>query len=190
MIEQTAIHEAGHAILRTIEQEHIGPVLWMTVLPCEDALGLVCGAGGDLGEMTPRKLRAAGRTAVAGVVAVELAGFNSLNRIDGTDKRALGLAALLSGQAAAFVRECRAGADLHLRANWGAVLRLADWVRSAGTLTPPYAGELVRMALEAPPRPLAPDIDTFIRLVSDLEDVPEFAQQFESAARTLSAAVA
>lgn len=188
-LESTSYHEASHAILRAIEERHIGPVLSVTVIPSPGALGSVRGGGGDLGEVTPRKLRAVGRTAIAGVVGERLAGFTP-SKIDGPDLRALTLAGLLSGRGAAFVRECRAGAELLLRLNWGAVEQLGGWVRSAGTLRAPYAENLIRLALDRPPRPLMPDMDTLVRLLEELGDVSEFATQIEAAARALSARAA
>ena len=54
-------------------------------------------------------------------------------------------------------------------------LLAANYLLTAGTLEGPSAEELVRMALEEPPRPLVPDLDTLLHLCSEVEDVPELA---------------
>ena len=106
------------------------------------------------------------------------------------DERKLKLLAQLSKRGSRLVEDSRAGAELILRSHWGAVEHVTDYLRTIGELTPPHGVELIRMPLEGPQKPLTPDIDTLIRQVRELEDVPEFKEQFESAARTLSARVA
>jgi len=76
---------------------------------------------------------------------------------------------------------------LQLRLHWAAVLRLVEWLRAAGELGGGYAQSLVELALETSPRPLMPDLERLWDLVCDLEDVPEFREQFEDAAHTPSA---
>lgn len=180
MIEETAYHEAGHAVVQTLEECHIGPVASVTIIPNGEVLGAVYPAEHDVGKPTPRKLRAAGRTAVAGVVAARLAGFAS-GRLGGSDLQLLASSSFLSGFDAKFVRECLMGAELQLRLHWGAVVQVAEWTRAAGTLQAPYAESLIRSALDRPPRPLMPDSEAFFRLLEGIADVPEFSSQIAAA---------
>jgi hypothetical protein len=172
-----------------LEAEHIGEPTHVTVIPNGVYAGAVWATEGALRPLTPRKLRAAGRAIAAGFLAARLAGFDPPPYSGSDDARKLGLAAYLSKDEPNFIRQCWAGAELQLRMHWSAVERVAELLRTLGELTPPHGIELVRMALEAPARPLAPDIDTLMRLCRELEDVPEFAKQFETAARALSASV-
>ena len=185
MIEQTAYHEAGHAVTKVLEERHIGPIREITVLPSGDALGSVRSEKIASDTLTPRQLRAGCRVAVAGAVAEWLAGF-PWQSPGGSDMRALVRGGLLMGCKAEFVRQCLAGAELMLRLNWGAVLQVAEWVRAAGTLQAPYAESLVNLALDRPARPLLPDSETLLSLLRDLEGVPEFVAQFEDVARSLN----
>ena len=174
-IESTSYHEAGHALLRTLEEKQLGPVTFVTVLPSNGDAGCVRGEENGL-PFGPRKIRACGRTAVAGQVADALAGFGPSPRAPGDDVGKMALFAEASGRGVRFIEESVAGAEFLLRAHWAAVLKLAGWLREVGELKGPYVESLVRTALETPPQPLAPDTDTLVRLCLALSDVPEFKE--------------
>ena len=174
-IESTSYHEAGHALLRTLEEKQLGPVTFVTVLPSNGNAG--CARGEENGlPFGPRKIRACGRTAVAGAVAEDLAGFSPSPRAPGDDFEKLALFAGHPECGSRFIEKSVAGAEFLLRAHWAAVQKLAGWLCSIGEMNPPYAESLVRTALETPPKPLAPDTDTLVRLCLALEDVPEFKE--------------
>jgi hypothetical protein len=173
-----------------LEAEHIGPPTLVTVIPYGDYAGAVWGTDEALRPLTPRKLRAAGRAIAAGFIAARLAGYDPPPYSGSDDARKLALAAYLSKGESNFIQQCWSGAELQLRSHWGTVERIAGHLLTLGELTPPHGIELVRMAMQGPQRVLAPDAETFIQLCTAVEDVPEFATQFEAAERTLSAQVA
>jgi hypothetical protein len=116
-----------------------------------------------------------------------MAGFDPPPPAAARDAQNLALLERLSKRGPRFVVEVLAGSELLLRAHWAGVERLAAWLRDCGTIGPTGLG-LVRMALETPPRPLVPDIDTFVRLIQDLENVPELKAQLVAALGSRSTA--
>jgi hypothetical protein len=189
MIEDTAFHESGHALIRLLEEEYIGPPTFVTVIPNGERAGAVLGEGFQR-PFTPRKRRAAGRTIAAGVIAARLAGFNTQEFSGTPDAEALALVAYFSNGGPRFVRECWNGAELQLRLHWGALERIAGHLLALGELTEPHGIELLRMELDGPERVLVPDAERFIELLAIVEHLPEFATQIQDAVRTLSARVA
>jgi hypothetical protein len=187
MFEETAIHEAGHAIVWELESEYLGAVALVSAIPYADSTGRVRGVNGASGPVTPRRLRALGYMNAAGFIAERLAGFNTPALAAAKDARNLAMLEHISKCGARYIDEAKAGAELMLRSHWTAVERVADYLLTLGELTPPHGVELIRMALEGPQRVLAPDMEAFLRLCIAVEDVPEFAQQIETAAQALSA---
>jgi hypothetical protein len=84
------------------------------------------------------------------------------------------------------IKEAIAGAEFMLRCNWGAVEGVSELLSQLGELTQPHGTELVRMELRKPPRPLVPDIDTFVQLADSVENVPELREQIETALRQVA----
>ena len=198
MTEETRIHEAGHAVVWMLEEEHLGPLRLVTAIPYGTSLGRVRGEEPDTRPLTPRRFRASARMTAAGAVAESLAGFNTpgfhAKGPAGRDGVALAAAAWLSKLGARskrgtrFCEEAIAGAEFQLRCNWGAVLGVADLLLRLGTLTAPYGTDLARMELEKPPRSLVPDWETLERLSLAVEHVPELREQIEAALRQVASA--
>ena len=65
MLERTRIHEAGHAVVWLLEEEHLGPLATVSALPHEDAAGHVRGAEAPPWPPTPRVVRARSRVLMA-----------------------------------------------------------------------------------------------------------------------------
>jgi hypothetical protein len=120
MTEETRIHEAGHAVVWTLEEEHLGPLAIVTVFPNGRAKGHVRGAEIPSWPPTPRMIRARARVLAAGAVAQNLAGIKPRG-YEGDAKHMGGMWLFLKDSKQS-IREALAGAELLLRANWGALL--------------------------------------------------------------------
>ena len=179
MTEETRIHEAGHAVVWTLEEEHLGPLEIVTALPNGRAAGHVRGAEIPPWPPTPRMIRARARVLMAGAVAQHLAGIEPRG-YEGDVEHGGGLCLFLEDPDRS-AKEAVAGAELMLRANWGAVQGVAGLLSELGELTQPHGIELVRMELRRPPRPLFPDLETFVRLADSLQDVSELRKPLEEA---------
>jgi hypothetical protein len=195
--ESTSIHEAGHAVIWMLEQEHLSPLTIVSALPLKDTLGHVQGEDGALSQRTPRKLRAMARVLAAGGIAEKLAGLSSTG-VDPADARKLAGLALIAAKllqpsvasrkvrerrAKRFREQAEAGAELMLRAYWGSVLRLAATLREFGTLAGDSGIALARLKLDGPQRPLIPDAVTFFHLCRAVARVPELAEPLVAKAR-------
>ncbi len=183
----TAIHEAGHAVVWLLEEKHLGPPSMITALPIEDALGRVTPADfKGWNNSSPEALRARARVFAAGAVAERLAGGNPEPETYQKDLKQLARIAARPKRSERFGSEALAGAELLLRLNWGAVLGVSELLTHLGTLTEPHGMELARMKLrEEPMRQLVPDFDTFGRLVSGIQRVPELAGPLEAVLREM-----
>jgi len=181
----TAIHEAGHSVVWMLEEKHLGPPAMITALPIEDALGRVTSADStSWNNPSPEALRARARVFCAGAVAELLAGGASQPEAARKDLKQIARMAILSKRSERFVSETLAGAELQLRLSWGAVLGVSELLTRLGVLDEPHGMELARMQLRAEPmRQLAPDWDTFTRLVGEIQRVPELAGPLEGVLR-------
>ena len=184
MTEETRIHEAGHAVVWTLEEEHLGPLAIVTALPHGRAEGHIRGAEVPPWPPAPRMIRARSRVLMAGLMAQKLAGFE----VRGYESDASRFAQMWLYLEKRSIKEALAGAEFMLRCNWGAVEGVAELLRQLGELTHPHGTELVRMELRKPPRPLVPDIETLDRLVLSVEGVPELREQIEAALRQVASA--
>lgn len=179
MTEATRIHEAGHAVVWTLEEEHLGPLAIVTAFPNGRAEGHVRGSEIPPWPPAPRMIRARARVLMAGLTAQKLAGFDP--RGYESDASHFAQMWLYLKDPKRSIREALAGAEFMLRLHWGAVLGVADLLSELGTLTPLHGIELVRMELRKPPRPLAPDLETMVALGCSLEKVPELYEPLEAA---------
>jgi len=202
-LEQTAIHEAGHAIVWLTEESELGPLTLVTTLPGDGSLGRVLGTEKASRLTTPRQRRALARALAAGGIAERLDGYPTAGP-EACDAEKLARVALLgenfsntspgaslvrTQRARRFIEAAEAGAELALRAQWGGVLRLRETLLSLGILTPPHGIELVRLAFEERPlRPLAPDLETLTRLLRAVERVPEITEPFRRELRGIARA--
>jgi hypothetical protein len=186
MTEETRIHEAGHAVVWTLEEEHLGPLAIVSALPNGRAEGHVRGAEVPAWPPAPRMIRARARVLMAGLMAQKLAGFE----VRGFESDASHFAGmwLYMKDSERPIKEAIAGAEFMLRCNWGAVEGVAELLGQLGELTPPSGIELVRMELRKPSRPLVPDIETLVRLADSVENVPELREQFEAGLRQVASA--
>ena len=186
MTEETRIHEAGHAVVWTLEEEHLGPLAIVSALPNGRAEGHVRGAEVPPWPPAPRMIRARSRVLMAGPVAQHLAGFE----VRGFESDASHFAQmwLYLKDSERSIKEALAGAEFMLRCNWGAVEGVAELLNTLGELTQPHGIELVRMELRKPPRPLVPDFETLERLAFSVEGVPELREQIEAALRQVASA--
>lgn len=188
MFKETAIHEAGHAIVWELEGKHLGPVALVSAFPDAGSTGRTRGTNGASGPPTPRRLRSLGYMNAAGFIAERLAGFNTPGRAAAKDVRNLARLELLSKRGPRFTDEVVAGSELLLRSHWTAVERVAGYLRPLGELTQPYGVELLRMALDEPQRVLAPSIEKFAELLETVAHLPEFRQEIEAIVRARAAA--
>jgi len=178
-IESTSYHEAGHAALLLLDEGIFGAPRMITALPHGDCEGFTMRSGAPV-DFTQEALRSYGRVLAAGAVAEKLAGFAP--RGGGRDVKQLAKIALLAKRGDGFARECFDGAELLLRTHWSGVEGIANALLELGELTAPHGIDLARMMLwRKPIRPLACGKETFVRLATSLDGVPEIADPIRSA---------
>jgi len=185
--DRTSVHEAAHTVVWLREEEHLGPPTLITALSDHDTQGRVQGEAGMLSQPTPRKVRAIARVLAAGAIAEKLAGMGS-PRMDSDDAQKIARLATHVAQGEKpsvasrqvlekrFREQAEAGAELMLRTDWGAVLRLAATLREFGTLAGDSGVTLARMQLDGPQEPLVPDVETYFQSCRSLDGVPELAE--------------
>jgi hypothetical protein len=181
--EETAIHEAGHAVVWLLEEEHIGPLGIVTALPNGESLGYVMQARHAVRDASnPRTLRALGRLHSAGFIAERIAGGGCPSGFR-SDAKKLAKMVLFVDHGDRFLGESVDGAEWQLRCNWGAVEGIAALLMRLGVLTEPHGIGLARMELQKPPRPRGIDEKTLMRLLGGIENIPELAEPIRAALR-------
>jgi len=183
----TSVHEAGHAVVWILEEEHLGPPAMISALPDGDFRGLVASARGAAWETKePRVVRAIARMRVAGGVARALAGDKDWHLGIRGDTRALAAMEVVHDLGERYREETIAGAEFMLRTHWGAVEGIAGLLTRLGVLTEPHGIALARAELaRRPMRQLAPDFEGLARLVAALQGVPEFSESFKEELRAM-----
>jgi hypothetical protein len=170
-----------------LEEQYLGTPAMITALPIEDALGRVLPADSkSWSNSSPEAMRARARVFASGCVAELLAGAASKPEASRKDLRELVRMAVRSKRFERFTSEALAGAEFQLRLHWGAVLGVSELLQRLGILTEPHGLELARATLrENPMRQLVPDLDTFSRLLGEIQRVPELAEPLERALREM-----
>jgi hypothetical protein len=183
--EETAIHEAGHAVVWLLEEEHLGPLGIISALPDGESLGYVMQAGHAVRDASnPRTLRALGRLHAAGFIAERIAGGGCLGGFR-SDAKKLAKMVLFVDHGDRFLGESIDGAEWQLRCNWGAVEGIAALLMRLGVLGEPHGLALARMELQKPPRPRGIDEKTLMRLLGGIENIPELAAPIRAALREM-----
>jgi hypothetical protein len=182
------VHEAAHAVVALLEEEHVGSPQLISALPDGSSLGRVESARQSLisSMKDPRTRRAIGRRVVAGSVAEALAGGQSYLTHGGDDARKLARLDLLFDLGDRFLEESIAGAEFMLRTHWGAVEGIAGLLTRIGVLIEPHGIALARAELARKPmRQLVPDFEGLARLLVALQHVPEFGESFKRELRAM-----